>query len=91
MKKQNHAGKKLIAVVLAMLLLVSFSLSACSSEETQSSSTGEASSTSSESSSEASETSEVSEEGQEAAEVTETITYWVAPARERCPGVDYLE
>ena len=36
MKKQNHAGKKLIAVVLAMLLLVSFSLSACSSEETQS-------------------------------------------------------
>lgn len=38
MKKQNHAGKKLIAVVLAMLLLVSFSLSACSSEETQSNS-----------------------------------------------------
>ena len=71
MKKQNHPGKKLLAVFLVAFLLVSISLGACSPKETQGSSTGETSSAV------AGNSSEVVEEDEGTAEAAETISYWV--------------
>lgn len=71
MKKQNHPGKKLLAVFLVAFLLVSISLGACSPKETQGSSTGETSSAV------VGNSSEVVEEDEGTAEAAETISYWV--------------